>query len=248
MAWQQDQQWLWQQILAGASVAGSATDMIHAGHLPVEARLAIYAGGYRLRLLECMRAAFPLLQSALGDALFDRFALGYLDAHPSQSYTLHHLGAGFADHLEQTRPTNPEDDGDWVDFMIALARFERALSEVYDGRGDEHETPTELQLASSLRLLSLSHPVHESLRAHQHQEPVSVCSAKPVFLAIIRRSFRVSVEPITATEFALLQRAATDSLDHVLREVRGGVGEAGLERWLLRMRERGIIVGEDGRS
>lgn len=244
MSWQADQQWLWQKILLGDIHDPEAASRIHAGQLPVTQRLGIYAGGYRQRLLECMRASFPLLQAALGESLFDRFALDYLDAQPSQSYTLHDLGQGFANHLQATRPDSASETADWVDFMIALTRFERVLSEVYDGPGDERAEVSSLRLACSLRLLRLSHPVHEALRAHQAAEAVRPSMAKTTHLALVRRAFRVSVEPITGTEFRLLERVATIGLPAVLGEVRAGVGDEGMQRWIHKMRDRGVLLGQ----
>src|SRR4051812_450530 len=97
-------------------------------------RIALYRRGYRARLVECMHETHPALRHALGDGLFDEFALDYLAATPSRSYTLLDLGARFADHLEATRP-----DGDelWPEFIVDLARLERAFHEVYEGLGAE---------------------------------------------------------------------------------------------------------------
>ena len=59
-------------------------------------RLAIYRGPITPRLLECLQAEFPVLATALGEELFNEFAFAYLQAYPSRSYTLDHLGRDFA--------------------------------------------------------------------------------------------------------------------------------------------------------
>lgn len=243
------QAWLWQAILAGG--AHDADAIVHADGLPPQARLGIYAGGYRLRLLECMRAAFPLLQAALGERLFDAFALDYIATHPSRSHTLHALGAGFATHLGATRPARSDtDDGDWADFMIALATFERALCEVYDGPGDEHreeggEDDT-LAPARSLRLMTLSHPVHECLRRHQDGQPIEAMRARTTHLALARVAYRVVVEPLNTVEHAIFTRILRDGLVAGLTEVRAGAGDEGLAVWLQRQQRRGLLVGTRG--
>ncbi|MFD0724580.1 HvfC/BufC family peptide modification chaperone [Lysobacter brunescens] len=243
------QAWLWQAILAGGAQDADAT--VHAGTLPPQARLGIYAGGYRLRLLECMRATFPLLQAALGDRLFDAFALDYIAAHPSRSHTLHALGTGFATHLAATRPARSDaDDGDWADFMIALATFERALCEVYDGPGDEHreeggEDDT-LAPARSLRLLTLSHPVHECLRRHHTGQPIEAMPARTTHLALARVAYRVVVEAINPVEHAIFTRILQDGLAAGLADVRAGAGDEGLALWLQRQQRRGLLVGRRG--
>ncbi len=103
--------------------------------LPAEARLRLYSRDYHLRLLDCLRASHPALRELLGAELFEAFALDYVQARPSRSYTLGQLGAGFVEHLERTRPTGEE----WALLVCELVRLERAVAEVYDGPGVEGE-------------------------------------------------------------------------------------------------------------
>lgn len=105
--------------------------------LTAEQHLGLYARSYQLRLLECMRALHPALQHALGPMLFDDFALDYLAANPSTSYTLLELDRGFADHLAATQPMLAHGEEPWPYFMIDLARLERLFLEVYHGPGVE---------------------------------------------------------------------------------------------------------------
>jgi hypothetical protein len=107
-------------------------------------RLAIYHAAYYARLLECLREEYSVLAAALGEELFDEFAVGFLQEHPSRSYTLAELGKSFPEYLAATRPpivdqeaiaTEPPDD--WPEFMIALAELERAINQVFDGPGSE---------------------------------------------------------------------------------------------------------------
>ena len=58
-------------------------------------RLEIYAGAYYARLLECLRAEYPIMAEAMGTELFDEFAVEYLQHYPSHSYTLNDLGSQF---------------------------------------------------------------------------------------------------------------------------------------------------------
>ena len=62
-------------------------------------RLEVYANAYFARLRECLKAIFPLFAQAVGDELFDQFALGYLQQYPSRSYTLNRLGDRCGDFL-----------------------------------------------------------------------------------------------------------------------------------------------------
>ena len=69
-------------------LAGTAT--VSAGR-----RFEVYAGAYRLRLTEALKANHPVLHQALGDEQFDRLALAYLEAHPSVSATFAGLVIGW---------------------------------------------------------------------------------------------------------------------------------------------------------
>jgi hypothetical protein len=115
-------------------------------------RLEIYSYAYYARLLECLREEFPVLKHALGEEVFDAFAVGYLEKYPSRSYTLFQLGVNFPGFLAETRPPTPlppeergRDEGgegeglpaDWPDFLIDLATLELTFNEVFDGPGVE---------------------------------------------------------------------------------------------------------------
>ena len=50
--------------------------------LSARERLAVYTSGYVLRLLECMRADFPVLHGFVGDSVFDAFAKAYIITLP----------------------------------------------------------------------------------------------------------------------------------------------------------------------
>ena len=76
--------------------------------LSAPARLEIYARGYVLRLLECLRAEFPILLALVGDQVFEMFASSYVWSRPSRSSSLYALGAGFADFLQSTRPDSTQ--------------------------------------------------------------------------------------------------------------------------------------------
>ena len=153
-------------------------------------RVAIYGRAYHARLTECLEVEFPVLRQSLGEDLFRMFARAYLSSRPSQSYTLANLGKGFPSYLHATRPAESAEGKEeaWPDFIIDLARFERAFSEVYDGPGvegcpdAERGRPAEaverprrdvrLSPAVSLRLLTFQFPVHDYFHAaRQGREP-----------------------------------------------------------------------------
>src|SRR6266481_3605067 len=85
------------------------------GGLSAQKRLGIYANGYVLRLLECMRADFPALRTFVGDSVFDAFARAYIIGDPPTSPSLYDLSAGFPHFLQQTKP-----DGGFLEPTITV--------------------------------------------------------------------------------------------------------------------------------
>ncbi len=198
-------------------------------------RLEIYNRAYFARLLECLREEYSVLAAALGNELFDSFAIGYLEANPSQSYTLSRLGEKFPEFLAQTRPTlggalvplsgsSPVDTGqtaDWPEFMIDLARIERAINEVFDGPGvegrplldgarlfafsPERWSETRLVCVPCLRVMRLSHPVNDYFSAIRRGEKPAIPDPAPAHLAIARRDYRVLRYPLEPAQHELLR-------------------------------------------
>jgi hypothetical protein len=207
-------------------------------------RLEIYGNAYYARLLECLRDEYPALSYALGQKVFDGFAFGYLQAYPSQSYTLANLGSNFPRYLEETRPEDDHKDEDesgqpsWPEFMIDLARLERTYAEVFDGPGVEgkpllrtddllavpqqrwHEVT--LIPVECLRLTSYRFPVHEyATSVRQKQDPVPP-AAVDTWLAITRRDFIVRRSPQSRIQFELLRcLAAGETLGESIGQAAG---------------------------
>ena len=183
-------------------------------------RLEIYAQAYYARLFECLREEFPALRHAVGDEAFDALAFGYLQQHPSSSYTLGDLGCEFPGWLEATR--DPA-DGDWPQLLIDLARLERTYSEIFDGPGcergpqltaaDLQAIPPErwpqarLQMAPCFRLLEFGYPVHEfatAVRNRTGDAEIPLPQAERTLLAITRRDYVVRRYALSETQHRLL--------------------------------------------
>ncbi len=186
-------------------------------------RLGIYGTAYYARLLECLRGEFPVLLHALGQEVFDAFAIGYLQRYPSRSYTLCQLGANFARYLEETRPESEVEEGtiSWPDFLIDLARLEWNFSEVFDGPGTEGEPlldPARLQAlppdqwldarlecVCCLRLLELRFPVQRYLLAVRRGQEPELPDPAETFLAVSRRQFVVRHYELSRPAYELLK-------------------------------------------
>jgi hypothetical protein len=187
-------------------------------------RLQIYHHAYFARLLDCLREEYSVLAAALGAELFDAFAVAYLEAHPSQSYTLGKLGTRFPEFLERTRPRetgSPSDPATWPEFMIDLARLERVVNEVFDGPGVEGESllsAVRLQQISPddwpaarlicvpcLRLVKLSYPVSDYFTAIRRGEQPAIPKPGAASVAVTRRDYRVVRYSLDAAQYELLE-------------------------------------------
>jgi hypothetical protein len=189
-------------------------------------RLHIYADGYVLRLLECMRADYPVLCRTMGRELFDFFAKAYVWRHPSRSSTLYDLGAGFADFLAASRPAGASAEAaQQFAFPAQLARLERALAEAGRAPGLEKLAATAadgfsllsgtdamLGLAPCTRLLELSFPLHaywqQAAGAPADAAPPAMPAFETTWLAVGRLHYRVGMQVLAPWQFHFLRAAA----------------------------------------
>lgn len=194
-------------------------------------RLAVYTGGYVLRLLECMRADFPVLRGFVGDAVFDAFAKAFLITMPPSSHSLYELGAGFPKFLEETKPVRDRFDpetGALLDLPPELARLERARAEVMRARGTEDDPPSAeplspfavfeegplLQATPCLRLLELKFPLVNFLKGSDTGERPEPPAPRTSFVALGRSNYRVHVEEISLWQFAFLRACEHPTLSY----------------------------------
>ena len=190
--------------------------------LSAHERLGVYTGGYVLRLLECMRADFPVLRGLVGDSVFDAFAKAYIITIPPASHSLYDLGADFARFLEETKPKNvalDADTGVMMDLPPELARLERARAEVMRARGTEDDPPAAeslspfavfgeeltVQTTPCLRLLEMKFPLVEFLKSSDMGERPEPPAPRISFVAVGRSHYRVHVQEISLWQFAFLR-------------------------------------------
>ena len=91
-------------------------------------RLSIYYNAYRYRLIETLATHYPklcqYLGQYLGEALFQQYALAYIEQNPSTCKNLRNYGANFDQYLNATAPNNPE--------LAEIAEFEWLLGLAFD--------------------------------------------------------------------------------------------------------------------
>ncbi len=190
--------------------------------LSAHERLAIYTSGYVLRLLECMRADFPILRGFVGDSVFDAFAKAYVITMPPVSHSLYDLGADFPRFLEETKPKNWTLDAGispMLDLPPELARIERARAEVLRARGTEHDPPAAeplspfavfnerptLQATPCLQLLELKFPLVDFLKRWDSGERPEPPTPRASFVAVGRSNYRLHIEEVSLWQFAFLR-------------------------------------------
>lgn len=249
---------------------GASTEMLEEVVAPSSTlsgleRLAIYQKSYHARLLQCFQAMFPALHQALGEGLFNRFALDYLQAHPPRSYTLSQLADAFPAYLAETRPdasAPPAERESWPDFIINLAEIELAFMKVYDGPGVEgcqlpngrhvlalptgsllDARPT---LVPCLRLFAFRYPVSAYLSAARRGGRPALPAPEDNFAVVTRRDYRVVIYEVSRGEYALLhdldgRRTVGQALRHGNPSVDCAPAAETVRGWLCDWADKGLV-------
>lgn len=220
------QQWLQAVILHPGDVdealaAREAAALVPAGRvdrvvlpsarLTATERVGVYHGMYLARMREALESDYPALARFLGPAGWERLVAAYVQAHPSQGYTLNVLGRHLPDFVRTARVRRPA-------FCRDLARLEWAVTEVFDAP----QTPplAEADLAAvapdawrrarlvpvaALRLVVLDHDAGahlDALREGRRRPPVRRRRGR---LVVYRRGYAVFRRDQPAAAFALLE-------------------------------------------
>jgi hypothetical protein len=183
-------------------------------------RLNIYARGYLLRLIECLRAEFPVLSALVGRQVFELFASAYIWRRPPRTTSLYDVGAGFAAFLQETRPAGAA-AGSIEAIPSQLALLERARAEVHRARGLERQParPTldafalamsgaRFALPDSLRLLRLEFDFLPALAQVSRGQRPGTPPAAGTLTAVSRSRYRVQVHALEPRQFAFLEACA----------------------------------------
>lgn len=179
-------------------------------------RVGIYHDMFELRMGEALETDYPTLCHYLGPKRWERLVSGYLQAHPSTSYTLNVLGL----HLAEFVHTAPRVSH--AGFCRDLARLEWAITEAFDAT----ETPilTEATLTAvppeaweaarlvptpAFRLLALDYNAGsylDSMKDDEHDHPLP--RRRPSWVAVARRDYAVYRLALTRPAFRLLEGLA----------------------------------------
>jgi hypothetical protein len=162
-------------------------------------RVGVYHGMYLLRMHDCLASDYEGLRHFLGDEGFMDLVRGYVQVHPSRSYSLNRLGDHLPEYIETAegiaRPG----------FSADLARLERAVAQAFDeaevaplsesalaGVPDEAWERARLRTIPGFRLLAFRYPVNaylQTVRDGDHDHPKA--RAQNTWVAVYRRDYSV---------------------------------------------------------
>ena len=97
-------------------------------HLSKEKRLKIYFDAYHIRLNEILVQDFPKTFILMGEDLFDKAFLAYLNAYPSTHFSARYFGQHFSQFLKDCSPFNEEP------IYAEMAEFEWTLMGTLDAQ------------------------------------------------------------------------------------------------------------------
>ena len=142
-------------------------------------RFKVYTDAYCLRLIEALSADYPALKDWQGDDDFDAMGRAYIDASPSDQFSIRWFGRHLPRFLAETQPY-AEQPG-----LKELALFEWALSEAFDASESTladyqqlaatepaHWPSLKLRFHPSLRRIDLTCNVHQIWQASNQKEPL----------------------------------------------------------------------------
>lgn len=101
-------------------------DVVGDERVDAHGRLGIYADAYRLRLIEALEGDFVALKAYVGPERFEEIARVYIEAHPSEHFSLRYYGRHMARFLTGTAPYKNEP------LLAELATFDWALTDSFD--------------------------------------------------------------------------------------------------------------------
>lgn len=183
---------------------------------PVE-RLGIYHGMYLLRMEEALASDYPGLKHFLGERRFFDLVRGYVQEHPSRSFSLNRLGDRFPDYVLRAPGLRRRA------FCHDLARLELAISQVFDApqtpplaaEAIEAVPPdawenVRLQPVAALALLAFRYPVGAYLdsvsdeRGHTHPP----LRRRDTWVAVYRRDYTVWRQELSRPAYGVLSDLA----------------------------------------
>ena len=188
--------------------------VVGTGRVPIGTRLSIYGDGYCSRLIEALQANFPVLSELLGETDFASLGTAYVRTHDSPFFSIRYYGDGLADFLA----TEPQYSAAPV--LADLARWEWAMTEVFDAADAEAVSVSDLAHLAPQEWAELRFGLHPSVRrlglawnapqiwnaVSDKEEPPEVeFSARPVQWVLWRQELRTYFRSLQPGEAGALE-------------------------------------------
>jgi hypothetical protein len=149
------------------TLGGDMAEQVVSDALDAATRLRIYADAYRLRLLEALETDFVALRAALGCEEFDRMGRAYIDANPSDHYSVRYFGRHLSRFLAETEPYRGQP------VLADIARFEWAMTDAFDAPDAEVATVADMATVPPQDWPNLYLALHPSLQRIELQSNAS---------------------------------------------------------------------------
>jgi len=201
-------------LLGGKSAIADA--IVDAPPLPAADRLEIYRNAYRVRLIDALDDAYPVLHAVLGDDDFTALGEAFIAAHPSVHRSIRWYGSELAEFLRQCPPFAEQP------IFSELALLEWTLAEVFDSADADPKPRAALSAVDPSAWSELRFVFHPSLRrldlqwntaavwqatSRDEEPPDPACGERPVPWLLWRQNLQNFFRSMTADEAAALESA-----------------------------------------
>lgn len=207
--------------LDGSSLRETAESIIKPNdRLTSFERLEIYNRQYWFRIISSMADDFDGLRAILGEKQFQKLVIAYLVDCPSTSFTLRNLGSKFEGWLN----THRQYISGVEDISLDMVKLEWAEIEAFDSESRPKVSAADLaqmgpdpvlRLQPYIRLLELTHPVHDTLlhlrERRRDDDRVRKIAARHLpkpqqtFVAVHRQDHAVYFKDLEPEAFAMLR-------------------------------------------
>lgn len=206
-------------------------------------RVGIYQEMYLLRMRDALQSDYPGLAAYLGEHAFWHLVSGYVEVHPSRSYTLSRLG----DHLPEFLASSYS--GRRKATLVELAKLELAMTEVFDERETPPLSPEAIEAVpaeawplarlvpiAALRLCALTRTVNDLFSALRDEEPLPPVARRNEYVLVYRRDYAVRRRVLPRPAFELLRRLVGaaplgEAIEKTLPLLTRGVSPDALTQW-----------------
>ena len=119
-----------------------------------EDRALIYVDSYRARLIESLEKTFLMLYAKMGDDAFCELALHYIDAYPSENFSIARFGLSLAAYLREQGKSE----------LAQIAELDWAISDAVEAKTVTILTRADLQTIPEEKWEDVMFELHPSLK------------------------------------------------------------------------------------